>query len=514
LTAVGSSAEREANEMAEKVLVIGAGMAGLWTALALAPTGREVMLLERDPPPPEGGPDEAFENWTRRGVGHLRHSHAFLARLRLLIRDEHPELLAELLAAGCRNLDFEGGLTDIHRRTYVPDPVDRDLAILTSRRTTLELIMRRYVEGQPNVTIRPGVFVKELQLTPGAVPKVTGLVIEDGEGRRELTADLVVDAAGRTSAAIEQLREVGASIPEESETCGILYFTRHYRLNPGVAEPERSKAPVTGDLEYLKFGVFPGDNGCFSITLCVPEIEEELRKKIVDPATFDAACAHLPGLVPWVDRASSTAISRVFGMGDLNSRWRDLAPGGKPAVLGFFAVGDSLARSNPLYGRGCSFAAVGAHLLRDALQLFSDPGARVAAYQRRVAAELRPYYDAMRDADRSAIRRARQALTPSYRPGLKSRLTRRFLEDGVAIAIRSDVDLLRAALRGFHMLEDPQAWLRRPKNLAKVMGYWARGKHRNAEAYRPKGGPERADMLRRLGLSPELDIERVLARAA
>ncbi|HMC95216.1 MAG TPA: FAD-dependent oxidoreductase, partial [Polyangia bacterium] len=113
--------------MAEKVLVIGAGMAGLWTALALAPTGREVTLLERDPPPPQGGPDEAFEGWTRRGVGHLRHSHAFLARLRLLIRDEHPELLAELMAAGCRDLTFEGGLTDIHKRTYVPDPVDRDL---------------------------------------------------------------------------------------------------------------------------------------------------------------------------------------------------------------------------------------------------------------------------------------------------------------------------------------------------------------------------------------------------
>lgn len=499
--------------MAEKVLVIGAGMAGLWTALALAPTGREVIVLERDPPPPEGGPDEAFESWTRRGVGHLRHSHAFLARLRLLIRDEHPELLAELLAAGCRDLEFEGGLTDIHRRTYVPDPVDRDLVILTSRRTTLELIMRRYVERQPNVTMRPGVFVKELLLSPGPVPTVTGVAIEDGEGRRELAADLVVDAAGRTSGAVEQLREAGATIPEESEDCGILYFTRHYRLNPGFAEPERGKDPATGDLEYLKFGVFPGDNGCFSITLCVPEIEEELRKKIVDPGTFDAACAHLPGVAPWVAPASSTAISRVFGMGDLNNRWRDLAPGGKPAVLGFFAVGDSLARSNPLYGRGCSFAAVGAHLLRDALQLFSDPGARVAAYQRRVTAELRPYYDAMRNADRSAIRRARQALTPGYRPGLKSRLTRRFLEDGVAIAIRSDVDLLRAALRGFHMLEDPQAWLRQPKNLAKVMGYWARGRRRNAEAYRPKGGPERADMLCRLGLSPELDIARVLQAA-
>jgi flavin-dependent dehydrogenase len=201
-------------------------------------------------------------------------------------------------------------------------------------------------------------------------------------------------------------------------------------------------------------------------------------------------------------------------MGDLHSRWRDLASGGRAAVTGFFAVGDSLVRSNPLFGRGCSFAAVSAHLLRDALQMFSDPAARVEAYQRRVQTELGPYYTAMRDADRSAIRRARQALTPGYRPSLKSRVTKQFLEDGVAVAVRSDVELFRAALRGFHMLEDPQAWLKRPKNLAKVLGYWARGRERNAEAYRPKGGPEREEMLRGLGLSPELDIQRVLEGAA
>src|SRR5436190_14634951 len=185
--------------MAERVLVIGAGMAGLWTALSLAPTGRHVVLLERDPPPPEGGPDQAFADWARRGVGHLRHSHAFLARLRLIIRDEHPELLAELLEAGCRDLPFEGGLTDIHKRSYAPAPLDRDLAILTSRRTTLELIMRRYVERQPNVTIRSESFVKALTVDTAAVPRVTGVVVEDAVGTRELKADIVVDAAGRMS---------------------------------------------------------------------------------------------------------------------------------------------------------------------------------------------------------------------------------------------------------------------------------------------------------------------------
>jgi len=500
--------------MAERVLVIGAGMAGLWTALALAPTGREVTLLERDPPPPEGDPDAAFLDWNRRGVGHLRHSHAFLARLRLIIRDEHPELLAELLEAGCRDLPFEGGLTDIHQRDFRPQPVDRDLVVLTSRRTTLEMIMRRYVERQPNVTIRSESFVKRLLVTPGTIPTVTGVVVEDAGGIHELTADLVVDAGGRTSQAFEQLAEAGVKVPEESETCGILYFTRHYRLNPGEAEPGRSKLALTGDLEYLKFGVFPADNGCFSITLCVPEIELELRKSIVDPQVFDGICARLPGLAPWIEPAKAQPISKVFGMGDLSSRWRTLANDSRASVLGFLPVGDSLVRTNPLYGRGCSFAAVSAHLLRDAITASADPAARVLLYQSAIHRELRPYYDVMRNMDRDAVRRARRALTPGYRPSLRGRVTRSFLEDGVAIAVRSDADLLRAALKGFHMLEHPQAWLKRPANIAKILGYWTRGKARNAEAYRPRGGPEREEMLTALGISPEADMARVGAEAA
>ncbi|MCR5880591.1 hypothetical protein [Phenylobacterium sp. J367] len=300
-------------------------------------------------------------------------------------------------------------------------------------------------------------------------------------------------------------------IPQEVEDSGVLYFTRHYRLRPGQEEPPRGKTPATGDLDYLKFGVFPGDNGCFSITLCLPDVEEELRRAIVKPEVFDAICRALPGVEPWIDPERTEPMSRVFGMGDLLSRWTDFTPGGRAAVLGFFAVGDSLARTNPLYGRGCSFAAVGATALREALDATPDPAERLVRYQARATAELKPYYLVMRDADRTAMRRARRALTPGARLNLRQRITKSFLDDGVAIAIRSDPDLMRAFLRGFHMLEHPQAWLKRPGNLAKILGYWARGRKANAEAYRPTGGPERREMLERLGLSPDADVERLKA---
>jgi hypothetical protein len=112
----------------------------------------------------------------------------------------------------------------------------------------------------------------------------------------------------------------------------------------------------------------------------------------------------------------------------------------------------------------------------------------------------------MRDQDRGAIRRSREALTPNFKPRWKARLLKSFAEDGVAIAVRSDVALMRQAMRGFHMLEHPSAWLKKPANLIRVLGYWARGKKANAAAYAPKPGPGREDLMRGLGLSPEADM--------
>lgn len=494
--------------MSEHVVVIGAGMAGLWSALTLAPTGRKVTLLDRDPPPPPGDGDAAFAGWAHRGVTHLRHSHAFLARLRGIIRDEHPALLEAIGAAGCRELGLDGMLTDRHRRKWTPRPEDADLVVLTSRRTTLELVIRRYVEALPGVDIRTECFVEGLETSGNSPLRVTGVRLSGGE---TVPADLVVDAGGRTSSATEQLADLGAPIAETAEDAGILYFTRHYRLLAGQDEPPRGGAPATGDLGFIKFGVFPGDSGCFSITLCVPEIELELRKTIVKPEVFDGLCREIPGMRPWLEPDRAEAVSKVFGMGDLKSRWRTLAPDGKPAVLGFFSIGDSLIRTNPLYGRGCTFAAVSATLLRDAINGSPDPANRLLAYEAGLRREVLPFFEAMQKDDRSAVRRARQALDPAYRPSLRSRILRSFAEDGVAIAIRSDPELFRAAMRGFHMLEHPSDWLKRPATLGKILLAWMTPRAAKADVYPPKAGPDRDTLLRAIGLDPQLDIARVAA---
>ncbi|MCX8499468.1 MAG: FAD-dependent oxidoreductase, partial [Caulobacteraceae bacterium] len=311
--------------MTEKILVIGAGIAGLCTALALGPTGKSLTLIERDGPPPEGSPDEAFNDWNRRGVGHLRQSHAFLARLNTIIKTDHPALRQELIDVGVRELGFEGMLSPLQKPTYQPTQEDADLSILTSRRTTLELVIRRYVERLPNITIKSYLFVRGLisETNADGIVTVTGLRGEDETGPVEMLAEMVIDASGKNGSAIDQLMAANAPIAETSESAGILYFTRHYRLHPGQVEPSRDdNPPATGDLGYLKFGVFPADNSCFSITLCTPEIEYEMRKAIVHPETWDGIVANIPGLKVWTDTALSEPVSKVFGMGNLHSRWR------------------------------------------------------------------------------------------------------------------------------------------------------------------------------------------------
>ncbi|HEY2751273.1 FAD-dependent oxidoreductase [Phenylobacterium sp.] len=501
--------------MTETVVVVGAGIAGLCSALALGRSDRQVVIVERDGPPPAGGADEAFHDWKRTGVGHLRQSHAFLARLRNIIRQDHPQLLDDLAAAGVRDLTFQDMLTDQQRESYEPKPQDAELTIITSRRTTLELVLRRYVEALPNVTLRPGIFVRRLQISrrPDGLLQATGVRADENGREVEIQADVVVDAGGKGADLIDQLREAGAQIPEFTESAGILYFTRHYRLRPGRSEPPRTGAPpASGDLGFLKFGVFPADNGCFSITVCAPEIEYEMRKAIMKPEVFQEITMLLPGLRRWTNPDQAEPTSKVFGMGDLLCRWRDLVVDGAPAALGYFAIGDNLARTNPLYGRGCSFAAVAASRLREALDGSQDPATRARAYHDAVREDLRPFFDLMLKQDRDAIKRAHAALTPGHRPSFRARLAKSFAEDGIAVAVRQDVELLRQAMRGFHMLEHPEAWLKRPGNLARVLRSWARGKARNAAAYPPKAGPGREEMMRALGLDHEADV-RLAAQA-
>ena len=94
-----------------RIAIAGAGVAGLASATALAAQGHTVHLFERDAAPERDtasqvGGGERATRWARPGVPQMRHSHAFLARLRNGLRDRAPDVLESLLEAGAEELHF------------------------------------------------------------------------------------------------------------------------------------------------------------------------------------------------------------------------------------------------------------------------------------------------------------------------------------------------------------------------------------------------------------------------
>ena len=490
--------------MSERVLIAGSGIAGLGAALALGNSARHVTLIDRDPAPPAGSAEDAFVSWERRGATQLRHSHVFLGRLTTLIRERYPELLKELLESGARVFRFADGLPPAIKDRYVARPGDEDLAILFCRRTTLELVMRRYASRQAGISFVDDTGVRGLltrQTNQGLA--IEGLKVARSGGLEDIRADIVVDASGRNTPFPDWLRATGVDITEEESPAGILYFTRHYRLRDGRQEPPRDGTALAGDMGYLKFGVFNADNRHFSITLATPEIETALRMAVVRPALFDAICAEIPGCARWTEPERSEPVSPVYAMGNLKSVWRSYPTNSASAVLNFFAIGDAAVRTNPLYGRGCSAGVVHAHILRAALDSTRDPLLRAKKVAEDTRTALRPYYDAMVRQDLQAIRRARHERDPGYRPGRRARLVRSFVEDALGPATRGDLEVLRGFSRAFHMIDDPTEWLKQPSIVAKVMAFWAMPKSikHARQLYPPKVGPERRDLFAKLDIA-------------
>jgi 2-polyprenyl-6-methoxyphenol hydroxylase-like FAD-dependent oxidoreductase len=488
----------------EKVLIAGAGIAGLGAALALSGGTRDVVLLDRDPPPPETSPDEAFSHWERRGATQLRHSHAFLGRLTSLIRDRYPDLMKELLDEGTRLFGFGDALVPPLARKYRPESGDEDMKLLLSRRTTLELVMRRYAARLPGVTIVSDAGIRgPLCRHENGKIVVEGLKVERNGAVEDVRADIVVDSSGRNTSFPEWLKAEGAEVREESSPCGILYFTRHYKLRDGQEEPEFDGTPGGADLGYIKFAVFNADNRHFSITLAVPEIEATLRTAVMKPETFDAICMTLNPLFRWIDPARAEPVSPVYAMGNLHNVWRHYAKDGEPQVLNFFPLGDAAVRTNPLYGRGCSSGVVEAHILRDVLDATTDPVERARSYEQQIGKAIRPYFDSMVKLDLQAIRRAKHEHDPDYKPGFRARLMKSFADDGLLPAQRGDIVVSRAMSRIFHMLEEPEMVFKRPAVVARILRIWAMPKSRKQalDYYVPKLGPERAEMLAHLGLA-------------
>lgn len=341
--------------MSPSAIVIGASLAGLFTAAALAENGYAVTVLERD----RLGDDAT----ARQGVPQGGQAHLMLIRGWRAAETLLPGLRGDLIDHGAARF-ASGQMPWLAEYGWLP--ANRlGVELVTATRPLLELCVRRRVVRLPSVRIL------EAQTARGLQPADRGWRL----GSR--TADLVVDASGRGSRLPIWLSDLGYEVPAPQVVDARLgYATRLYRprsplpLTTGVVVGATVDNPAGGlalPVEHGRWLLMGGGYG-------------EQRP----PRTADGFTEFLAGLR---DPVLADLEARLVPLGDVavhrqtgNRRHRFENVPRWPA--GLLVVGDAAAAFNPVYGQGISVAAAQAQVLRDALRAGVRPDRRL---QRRLS---------------------------------------------------------------------------------------------------------------------------------
>ncbi len=370
------------------VVIVGAGLTGLTTALLLARAGHRVVVLERDPGPPPATAEDSWGSWARPGVSQFRHPHLMLPRWHATIRRELPALLTDLVGSGARPTNL------LHLQpttiTHGWSPGDEDFDTVAVRRPVLEACLARLTDAEAGVTVRRGVRVTGLLAAATrerGTPHVTGVETTDGS----LAAGLVVDAGGRRTTLPRHVRTLGAVAPaERRDDCGLVYWSRHFRSLDG-RPPSGTGAALTHHAS-LSVLTLPGDGDTFCVALAT-RADDRAMRGLRDAAIWEAVAATSPAARAWVERGEPT--SQVVPIAGIEDVTRSYVVDGEPVVTGLVAVGDAAVATNPSLGRGASIGVLQACALRDVLA-GHDPAApsTVAEVARATAETVGPWVDA------------------------------------------------------------------------------------------------------------------------
>lgn len=329
----------------QRAVVLGASLAGLFAAAALARHADRVTLVERDRLPDE-------PQW-RRGVPQSRHAHNLMTAGHAAMEELFPGIRDELVEAGMVRVRMPQDMWLLTPGGWMPR-FPTDLAMMTSSRDLIDWVVRRRIAAEPRIEVLTD--TEAVGLLGGAA--VTGVRVHtradgDWSDPYDLGADFVVDATGRTSQAPDWLVKLGYRAPKETVVdARTAYSTCVFDPPPGhaadwnclllQASPDNPRQGILNPIEQGRWMVSlaglggerpPTDHAGF-LDYCLKLRSREL---------YDVLRDAIP--VGPVHASGRTENRRRYF--EKLSRWPDR----------FLPVGDAVCALNPSYGQGMSVAA-------------------------------------------------------------------------------------------------------------------------------------------------------------
>ena len=370
--------------LGDTAVVIGASVAGLLSACALARHYSSVVVIDKDATLPGAAPSDAAPS-PRRGVPQSSQPHVMLTKGFQLMKSFLPTFSQDLLDAGALPVDWVTPDCKVGTGGGWMTPAEQKggakgkLVSVSTSRYMLESTLRRAVARTvPNITWLPGTCIKGLLHDRGAV---RGVFLGDGT---PLAADLTVHAAGRSAPAAAWLLDAGlvsAGVMQlEVVDAQLVYATREYVL------------PATAPVPSWKVVVYQADMPRTRRIGYVARIEG--RRLVATLGGYQHDVPWEAGATPqereaaWLRSASSlhdggaeflgalqhavpvTGLMSHAGTANVRRRY--------PPVPGLVHAGDCVMALDPAFGQGLSCAALAADALRTQLAACASDRRRVA----------------------------------------------------------------------------------------------------------------------------------------